>query len=118
MIAEERNEKMKHGQEVPRSWIPDFNLTHNRAIHPPQNQTSENLSSHDTQLLKERHERKRLARQLRQRQQRVRANSDIKTGQKVIAIILALIGLLAGGLIGFSLGALAGLAILALPLEL
>lgn len=35
MTAEERNRRMKWGSEITRLWIPDFNMTHQRAATDP-----------------------------------------------------------------------------------
>jgi len=117
MTSEERNRKMKYGQDVPRSWIADFQV-------PQQNEAQKNKYEHgestkpDKRILKERYELKRRSRLIGQCRDLSRLNNDIRALQKAIAILFAMIGFIAGGPIGFSIGAGIGLTLLAIRLEL
>jgi hypothetical protein len=53
MTSDERNKKLKYGPEVPRSWIPDFNTTHQEQRVDTVN-TSELLSELDKALRSQR----------------------------------------------------------------
>jgi hypothetical protein len=55
---------------------------------------------------------------IRQRQRHIKANQSIKRIQQLTGILLMLIGFAAGGYIGLFLGALAGLGVASLRIEL
>ncbi len=117
MTSEERNRKMKYGHDIPRSWIPDFNMPHQDAIHKSEHERGDSTKP-DKKILKEQYELKRRSRLIRQRRDRSRFNKDIRALQIAIAIIFAIIGLIAGGPIGLGIGTCFGLALLAIRLEL
>jgi|LakMenE18May11ns_1017448.scaffolds.fasta_scaffold9893922_2 hypothetical protein len=117
MTSEERNRRLKYGHDVPRWWIPEFNATHKNPI---QRSKTEHGSppKPDERIVKEHYELKRRSRLITQRRQLSRLNKDIRILQKAIAALFVVIGILAGGLIGFFVGTCIGLAVLAIRLEL
>jgi hypothetical protein len=52
MTSEERNRKMKYGHDIPRSWIPDFNMPHQDAIYKSEHERGESTKP-DKKILKE-----------------------------------------------------------------
>jgi hypothetical protein len=117
MTSEERNRKMKYGHDIPRSWIADFQMSHQNGIQKSKHERGEPTKP-DKRILKERYELKRRSRLIGQRRELSRLNYDIRALQKAIAILFAIIGLIAGGPNGFGIGAGIGLALLAFRLEL
>jgi hypothetical protein len=115
MTSEERNRRMKYGHDVPRWWIPDFNVTHKTAIRTSPRDSIGSASS-DLQILRDHHERKRRSRRMSQRQKVIRLHKDLRLLQNVLALLFMIVGLLIGGPIGFAIGACMGLALLALRL--
>jgi hypothetical protein len=103
MTSEERNRKMKYGHDIPRSWIADFQMSHQNAIHKSKHEHGEPTKP-DKRILNEHYELKRLSRLTRYRHERIRLNKDIRALQIAIAILFAIVGLIAGGLIGFGVG--------------
>lgn len=118
MTSEERNRRIKYGQEVPRSWIPDFNLTHGRVTDRSRNSNNDPNPTPNPGDLSEKYKLKRRERMIRQRQRHIKANQSIKRIQQLTGILLMLIGFAAGGYIGLFLGALAGLGVASLRIEL
>jgi hypothetical protein len=103
MNAEERNRRLKYGTAVPRSWIPDFNMTHRRGADP--NAMSDYYAF------------KRRLRLSSQRSRVSRLNKDIRLVQMLFAISLIVIGVLVGGPLGLLVGSCVALAFLFLRIE-
>lgn len=117
MTSEDRNRRMKYGHDVPRWWIPDFNMTHKSTIQKNKNEHGRPTKT-DERILKEHYELKRRSRLIAQRRQLIRLNKDIRAFQKAIAMLFVVIGAVAAGPIGFGIGACIGLALLAIRIEL
>jgi len=117
MTSEERNRKMKYGHDIPRSWIADFQMSHQNAIQTSKHERGQSTKA-DKRILKERYELKRRLRLTGQRRDLSRLNNDIRVLQKGLAILFAIIGAVAGGAIGFGIGACIGLAPLAIRVGL
>ena len=117
MTSEERNRRMKYGHDVPRWWIPDFNMTHKNMIQKSKHEHGRPTKP-DERILKEHYELKRRSRLIAQRRQLSRFNKDVRAFQKAIAILFVVIGVITGGPVGFGIGACIGLALLAIRIEL
>jgi len=116
MSSEERNRRMKFGQDVPRSWISDFNMTHGGAPDERSEfQVGKMIS--DEEALKMHYELKSRSRLIEKRLRQRRLNKDIQLTQKIVAFLFVFIGTIAAGAIGFGIGAALGLVLLAVRLE-
>lgn len=118
MTSEERNRKIKYGHRVPRSWIPDFNLTHKRPSHTEKSKT-DNASAESNEIIpRDYYTLRRRSRMIEKNKHLRQVNKDIKLLQKVTAALMALIGFLSGGSIGLGAGVLIGLLILSFRIDL
>lgn len=117
MTSDERNRKLKYGHEVPRWWIPEFNLTHRRAEAGGSQRLGIQVKM-DPERRREHFELKRRERLVMQRLKVKRVNKDIKIIQKALAVIVVLIGALTGGLLGCGMGLVLALLLISFRLEL
>jgi hypothetical protein len=117
MTSEERHRRMKYGHDIPRWWIPDFHMTHDNTM-PTGKRESDKPTKPDKRILKERYELKRRLRLNAQRRSLGSLNKDIRALQQGLAIFFVIIGAIAGGPIGFGLGACIGLALWAIRINL
>jgi hypothetical protein len=117
MTAEERNRKMKHGHIVPRSWIPEFNLTHRRQSDFEKRGNQGAASTSNETIRKTHYKLRRQARMALKRQNTRKAIQDLRVLQQAAAALLALVGFLAGGSIGLAAGLLIGLLIVSFRIE-
>ena len=113
MTADERNRRIKYGHEVPRWWIPDFNVSQEL----PSRQQPQGSPSHaapeagegdDYQVF----ERRR--RQLLRREQARRFDRNLRMAQRLIAVLIAVAAYLAAGLVGLAMGAAVGVLLISL----
>lgn len=118
MSSDERNRRMKYGQDVPRSWIADFNVTHRSGTGGGEAMRNDLKSSPSPRDLKAQYELKRRTRVGRQRQQLIRASKDLRALQNLVALLMVLVGFLLGGFAGTAIGALVGLCISLFRLKL
>jgi hypothetical protein len=116
MTSEERNRRLKYGHEVPRSWIPEFHANHKKSTQRSISERSRPTKTSETKI-RDHYELKRRSRLLEKRSQINRLNKDIRFVQISIAVLFIIIGILAGGLIGFFLGTCICLEVLAIPLK-
>ena len=116
MTAEERNRRIKHGHEVPRWRIPDFNV-------PPEpsaggeSDGAADCSSTEAAELSDYRVFKQRKQQLLQREKSRRLNRNLRTLQYVVAVILVVLAFLAAGLPGLAIGACLGLLLISLRFE-
>ena len=118
MTAEERNQKMKYGHLVPRSWIPEFNLTHKRSSDPNKSGIPGSASTANKTRHKEHYKLRRQERIASKRRNMRKANRDLRVLQKAAAALFAVVGFLTGGSIGLAAGVLIGVFILLIQIEL
>ena len=117
MTAEERNRRIKYGHDVPRWWIPDFNVSQEL----PSRQQPEGSpgcaapeageGDDDYQVF----ERRR--RQLLRREQARRRSRNLRLAQRLIAVLIAVVAYLAAGLVGLAIGVAVGVLLISLRLE-
>ena len=117
MTAEERNRLIKYGHDVPRWWIPDFNVSQEL----PSRQQPEGSpgcaapeageGDDDYQVF----ERRR--RQLLRREQARRRSRNLRLAQRLIAVLIAVVAYLAAGLVGLAIGVAVGVLLISLRLE-
>jgi Flp pilus assembly protein TadB len=134
MTSDERNRRMKYGPDVPRWWIPDFNITHQKGNEPKHKTTEQEpirVSGAD-QLAKkarlqdsgqkradyERYALKRRWREIKKEELRRDLNRDIRIAQMVFAFLLALAGFLISSTVGLVIGAAIGCLLMRFRIEL
>ncbi len=116
MTAEERNRRIKHGHDVPRWWIPDFNVPPEPASGSDSHRAADSPSTEAAELSDYRVFKQR-KRQLLQREKSRRLNRYFRTLQHVVAVILVVLAFLGFGLPGLLIGACLGLLLISLRLE-
>jgi hypothetical protein len=118
MTSEERNRRMKYGHEVPRSWIPEFNATHPNPTNNPWGKRSESDATSNIRTHSEIYKLKRRIRTTSLQRQQASANKVMRWIKQITAALLVAFGFFAGGYLGLAIGAVAGLSLISLRVEL
>ena len=104
MTSEERNRRLKYGHEVPRSWIPEFNV-------PPRSVRKVSLSDW---LGPSRH----LLRRRREDRKVLQLNRDIRRVQWLLATLIVGVCVIQRGVVGLAVGLVISLLLMVIRLEL
>lgn len=109
---------MKYGQEVPRSWIPEFNATHPNPANNPRGNRSGSATTSNIRTHSEIYKLKQRIRTTSLQRQQASANQVIRWLQQITAALLVAFGFFAGGYLGLAIGAIAGLGLISLRIKL
>jgi hypothetical protein len=102
MTAEDRNRKMNYGHSIPRSWIPEFNLTHRRQSDSNKSDAPGPAATAAKTLRNARCNLRRQTRMALKRQNTRKVNNNLRVLQKAAAALFTVVGFLTGGSVGLA----------------